>query len=349
MSIWNKILLGLIFVASFVFFVFAARTLKTHAAWKKCVADHEAAIAALEEANFKLREGEPDKPGIRQLRLELDILGQSRTRIWWGCRPEAVGDTATVNDKGVSVIVESPVPHQIAPKMVLFAFDETDIQQGGRYLGKFTVIGVADKRINLQPAYRMTDAERNRLAQTKGAWSLYENLPLDDNQLFAELDEATKKAMLPAATVAEYLQDAFEAGQWKRKLRDYRVLLDLHYRRRAEMIKQFQVANHNLAAMTAAVKGQEEHNKYLEGLREEAKKELKKLVGDQQQNILGELPAVVGYLKALETELANAKFALEHLAKKNQQAAERLRRAQADAIQYLEERARRIARAGSKE
>ncbi len=44
MSIWNKVLLGFIFVLSLGFFYMAARTLKTHQVWRESAQKHEQAI-----------------------------------------------------------------------------------------------------------------------------------------------------------------------------------------------------------------------------------------------------------------------------------------------------------------
>ena len=49
MSIWNKILIGLIFVASVAFFYMAARTLKTHEYWKSVAQGYEFLIGVQNE------------------------------------------------------------------------------------------------------------------------------------------------------------------------------------------------------------------------------------------------------------------------------------------------------------
>ncbi len=336
MSIWNKVLIGFILVATLAFFLFAARTLKTHAVWRKSVADHEAAIAALEETNRKLQDGEPGKPGIRQIKLELAELSANRPRIWSGCTPRNVN----AQTGAVAVAVESPTPHQIAKNVVLYVFDDNDVSQGGRYLGKFTVAQVADREVVLQPAYSVTPAEVTRLQQSRGPWSLHENLPVDDHQLFAELDEATKKGMLPPSTAEEYLQDAKDAqGEWKRKLRDYRLLFDLYYRQRADMIKQLQAATRDLQYTTTAVAGQEEQKKFFEGLLATLQSELK--------TAEAELKAVTSHEKAIEERLAAMKAAVEQFAQQNRAAVAQLARAQWDATQRIEERAKRMAQARS--
>lgn len=338
MSIWNKVLIGFIFVATLVFFVFAARTLKTHAVWKQSIADHEEAIEAMQKKNQALVDGEADKPGIREIRQQLEELTNNRPRIWSGCAPRNVNAQTGVARVGV----ESPTPHQIAPKSVLYVFDENDVAQGGRYLGKFTVAAVDIKEISLQPAYAVTPAEVTRMQQSRGPWSLYENLPIDEHALFAGMDEAAKKAMLPPTTVEEYLTDAQdEQGEWKRKLRDYKLLFDLYYRQRADMIKQIEAATRDLQYLTNSVAGQQEQKKFFEGMLATLKEELK--------SAQTELSAVAGHQKAVEERLGAMKAGAEQLTKQNQAAVAQLARAQWDATQRIEERAKRMAQARSTE
>lgn len=51
MSIWNKIVIGFVFVASVAFFYLAARTLKTHQYWRTLTLRHEEKIKQLEVEN----------------------------------------------------------------------------------------------------------------------------------------------------------------------------------------------------------------------------------------------------------------------------------------------------------
>jgi len=337
MSIWNKILIGFIFVASLVFFFFAARTLKTHSAWRQSVVGHEAAIAAAEEQLDEIMEGESapqGKMGIRQLKLELEEVGRFRPRIWPGCAPRNV-DPAT---GAVTVAVDSPSPHQIAVKTVLYVFDDNDIQQGGRYLGQFVVSDVAEKQVVLQPGYKMTPAEITRLQRAKAPWGLYQSLPGDSRELFANWDEATKKAMLPAATLTEYLQDG-QSDKPPRKLRDYDVIFKSCLRQRSEMLAETEAAARDLEYLTAAVKDAEEQRKAYENLVAKLKTEL--------ASMQDELKLAAAHNKAVEEKLAQIKAGVEDLINQNRGAAAEIARIQLEATRQIDERTRRMVRAGS--
>lgn len=329
MSIWNKILIGFIFVASLAFFFFAARTMKTHAAWGKSYNDHQRAIDELKEKNSKLREE------IHTSRMDLEKWMVGRPRIWSGCVPTIIQETGAV-----TVSVDSPSPHQIAPKAVLYVFDDAEPAQGGRYLGKFTVAQVADKQVVLQPAYIMLPDELARMKAAKRSWSLYENLPMDSNEAFAEWDEATKKANLPAASVQQYLDDALVEGEgglktWKRPLRDYRSLFDIYYRYRAELIKEIEAGKQDLKYATGALAGQEEQKKFFEGLVAAAKTELAAMQAD--------LKIVSDHSNALAKQISEKIAEAQRLYQENQAAAARLTQAQLQATRLIEERTKRMA------
>jgi hypothetical protein len=138
MSIWNKVLVGLILVASLAFFYLAMRTLQTHKHWRELVRDHIEGTG----------EGPAYRPGIDWYRtnaeelqeqieaktLELRILLAQRGRVWANCRPRVDAGT-----KQTGLVAVDTSGRGIAEKTVLYVFDESHVQQGGRYVGEFKV------------------------------------------------------------------------------------------------------------------------------------------------------------------------------------------------------------------
>jgi len=215
MSIWNKVLIGLIIVASLGFFYMALRTLKTHQHWRENAQRHEKKIRQFQEDSRQLvegaGEGEAYQPGIERLRLDLNKLLVDRGRVWTDCKPQAGPQTPQTGL--VSVATD---PRGIAPKTVLYVFEGTDVRQGGRYVGEFKVVKVdeANKLLDLQPSMKLTPAELQRLAAStagKAPWIMYEVMPADSHQAFARVDKEEEKEELkklfPARIVEEYLQD----------------------------------------------------------------------------------------------------------------------------------------------
>lgn len=209
MSIWNKILVGFIFVASVAFFYMAARTLKTHQYWRDLARRHEKKIAAVEKDNRVLTDGEGEgdqaTPGIKQLRAQLHHMLINRGRVWYNCSPGQVNPQTGQ----VAVTTDQPDPHGIADKTVLYVFGEADVAQQGSYLGEFKVTGVDAKQVVLEPSMKMKPGSRQlqRLVAGKGPWSLYEIMPIDSRDTFASMDEKQLEQLLPQGSVAKYLKD----------------------------------------------------------------------------------------------------------------------------------------------
>ena len=150
MSIWNKVLLGFVGVASVVFFYTAARTLKTQKYWRELEKQFSEKLDALEKRNRELVDSDEleDKTlGIRRSEADLDRLLVNRGRVWEKCEPQKI-DPRTGQ---VAVNTDSANPNRISDKMILYVFEEGEGQKGGRYIGEFKAdmesLGVADADI----------------------------------------------------------------------------------------------------------------------------------------------------------------------------------------------------------
>ena len=94
MSIWNKVLVWVIGVASVALFYMAARTLKTHQYWRELAQKYERKIEQVQQQNRVLLEGGGNaggqsQLGIRQRRIELNKLLLDRHRVWFKCDPRS--------------------------------------------------------------------------------------------------------------------------------------------------------------------------------------------------------------------------------------------------------------------
>ena len=208
MCIWNKILVGLISVASIVLFYMAARALKTETYWSSLAESHEKRIKQLKDENLVLADGTEQQPGIRQICVDLDKLLMDRRRMWLNCDPRVkLGANGAAE---VAVAMAQP-NHGIVKGLVLYAFEEAGVQnQGqnkGQYVGEFAVRITGDKQLTLEPTSRLSPREMDKLKRTKHPWVLYEILPHDNHEIFASLSDEQKKAMLPADSVQNYLRD----------------------------------------------------------------------------------------------------------------------------------------------
>jgi hypothetical protein len=104
--------------------------------------------------------------------------------------------------------------HGLTVDAIVYAFENgapnpAAPDQGAQYLGDFKVVEANDVGVILEPVQALNQFTGNRLIksiQAKKSWSLYELMPADKHELFAGLDEAAKRALLPAATVEEYIR-----------------------------------------------------------------------------------------------------------------------------------------------
>ncbi len=222
MSIWNKILLGCIFVTALVLFVLSARALQAHRVWRESYNAHQVAISAAEQQAKELVDGneESGSMGLRRAKLELYKLLLGRGRVWDNCRPVTIDkdqDPAT-NQERVRVTLQTETPDAVETKSVLYAFEDQPASEGGSYLGQFTVTQVGGDQIILQPSIRLSDLEFARVQDSQKEatpWRLYELMPTDNRDVLADLTDEEKEALFPnKQTFAEEEMTEVEAEKY---------------------------------------------------------------------------------------------------------------------------------------
>jgi hypothetical protein len=362
MSIWNKVLLGLIFVASLVFFYFGARALKVHAAWRDNIRQHEAALVKL-NAQIATLQGAKDglqaaEMNLVKARTELYKL-QFRGRVWGRPLPDAPKDLlADVTPQQVDLVKDEkskqdtvrvainipyPSPHGITPSMVCYLFDKADAEQGGKYLGEFIADAVADKQVQLKPAKRLTDAQIAALRSSKGPWILYDTLLTDDHEVFQDFDGLDK--LLKTSSLPEYQQDGKltdpnkkDSAKFERKLRDYGVYFQEYHRRYSLWVEA-----------TEAVKKDQQFLKVAKDAADEQidlrGKELVKLQ-DEKKDEIRKRDAVASHCKAVEAKLAEIETLNQQLEKSNQAMVAEIARIQWEATRAIDGQTRKMAQAG---
>lgn len=243
MSTISRVLVGLLFVAGLVFFYSAARTLQTHQSWRQRADRLENDLKTTLEQNERLVDGDQQSPGIRELGVALHGIVVDRGRVWYGVTPGEIDDAGAT-----SVTITAPVPHGITGNSILYVFQQSTLEpeeRHGTYLGAFKVAGVTEAdpkqdnqagEVALVPVRPLPPEALERLKASAGPWALYEMLPRDRYDVFADVDEAGLEAILPASTVKEYLKQGKPAeatdppervdaeGNYVRQPRDYAVL-----------------------------------------------------------------------------------------------------------------------------
>ena len=398
MSIWNKILLGLIFLSLLGFFVTAALTLHTHQSWREEAQQLEQRVEErdkeIEETlrgphsplSFTSSVEDPDEEiretiqtvsdenviaamGIEQLRERLFAILIDRGRVWNNCEPEQINaETGAVRVR-TDFPDEDNLPgrHGIHEKTILYVFEEDDVEAplneaGGRYLGEFKVTEVADRLVAMEPAMRMDERELERLADSRGPWSLYEVLPYDSHKVIRDMDSDYLRQVLPETVVNEYLFDGEpmtrakadelglegrivdaegedvadgEEGTYVRDLRDYGTLFAAFHREGTLWYDQH----------AAALSDKE----FAEASATQAKRQVEfrqEVVAKLQRDLAQlrrEVDAVVGHEKALEQKVAELGRSIAELAANNRKLASEIVQVQLEAQRRIDERTRRVA------
>ncbi|MCE5268096.1 MAG: hypothetical protein LLG00_09445 [Planctomycetaceae bacterium] len=350
MSIWNKVLVGLIAVASLGFFYLATRTLKTHSAWHTRAVAQASQIAQLKTDSQNLQDGVTRdgavEPGIRQIQLDLDRLLADRRRAWFGCPARVNNVNRGQGTADIALTVDKPSPHGIAARTVVYAFEDSNDRRRGQYLGEFVVEKVAGKQLSLRPAVGMTTREVEALAAARGTWSLYELMPRDNHEAFAGLSDAQLKSILPAGSASEYLKDGKPAakadpkdrvvdGKYVRPLLDYDVLFRDQQQKRILLVDSIEAATRDkaLAQESLALA-----KKQVEACARDVAKAKEELAVALAQRKL-----VSDYLAKFQETLGKVQAVIKQTLQGNQAKARRLATLQLQAVEQIDRRTRAMA------
>jgi hypothetical protein len=349
MSIWNKILIGFIFIASVAFFYLSTRALKTHMYWRDIAHKHEKALAQEQERRTTLLEGpkaagKEAELGIREAIVQLHKVMVDRGRVWRGVTRQQVDvakDAKTGKDE-VKVVVEVPLPdpHRIEQGASLVLFDEKNVEEKGSYLGRFVVEAVNAKQLQLKAGLRLTDRDIKRLKDSDGKWSIYEITPIDDHDIFADCPDLDK--LIPDASREEYAKDGKptdpnnkESAKFERRLRDYESLFTLYHHQESYWLEKMEATTRD--------------KQYIETGLESAKKEVEgcqKNVAQLKQEvakITRERDAVAAHRKAVEASFAAVSNNLKQTLAKNRELTGEIARIQLEATRRIDARSGKVA------
>jgi len=331
MNIWNKVLLGLIIVVLLPLFYFSAVALKTHKHWRAAANRIEKQLPLLEQEIDTLKFGDPDKNNgecLQSVRFELYKYLANRGRVWRDCAFQ--GREGNV----VSVSVDKPDPHGVAPHMVVYVFDELSSQQGGCFLGEFKVNAVDKKVVTLEQTMRLTPRAMERIKaaeQAKGKpllWTLREVLPSDTHEVFAGIKEEQLRATLPASVVDEYLTDGKEGKV--RALRDYYVQLKELDRQITVLLEEVESATRDEQYMQAALADAKKQQLFRQDERAALTAQLNRMKEERK--------ASLAYEQSLQRELADLEAQMGQLVEDNRAVAADIAQMQAKMIRQVDRR-----------
>jgi hypothetical protein len=341
MHIINKVLLGAIIFFALVFFVLGAGVLHKQNQFRTEINRLQASLNAVERQNQVLSHGEAGQPGIPQLATELDRITKGRGNVWYNVAPTQI-DPASGS---VTVTLETPLPHQLTPEKVVFAFG--DREKGGGYLGEFRVSAAAEKEATLTPTGRLVTTELERLQNSPAPWTLYEVMPADSNSagsenwVFKEIGEDELRAMLPEASLQEYLKDGkpadpndpperVEDGKYVRRLRDYLGEFHEYHRQRSIYLDRIAAQQKDNEYLGNQLSRAQETVTFRAAEIEDTKAKLARATAERD--------AVIAHRKDLESQLADVEASIQRLARENERLASELTRWQTEALNRVNQR-----------
>jgi septal ring factor EnvC (AmiA/AmiB activator) len=232
------------------------------------------------------------------------------------------------------------------------AFEEAPTAQKGQFLGEFKVTAVADKQITLEPAFKITKMDLDKLAQAKRPWDLYDSLPHDNHEILSQLSEQDKKAMLPADSAAEYIDDGKQAaqgappqqivdGKYVRPLRRYDYLFDMYRLKITELVDKEEADKRDKQMVDDTLADAQRQVQFYQDQVKVIKIILAKI--ERQRD------AVKAHLDKLKEKFAEAKSAVADLIKNNKAMAGQIAKIQLDATRRIDERTRAMAQSANGE
>ncbi len=317
------------------------------------------ASAAPEPAEEESEE-EREMRGIKELRLALHRIYIDRGRAWEQTEPQRPDPQTGQVVVGVSM----PEPHGITDKMVLYAFEQSDGRENPEYLGEFKVTGVAEGQIQMQPTMEMTQVELERLSRSNGPWILYERMPVDRHQLFADYDEDQLRAMLPESSLTDYLKDGQQAswgdvadwgvngdvvdesgkplvdeegqplegvqGTFVRRLRDYELIFQGAVADRVEFVDLIAAAERDKKYMEAAAADAARQEQFRRQHLQEVEAKLQKVARERD--------AVSAHQRRLQAKVAAVGQTVDQLMASNKATAGRIAEIQLEAARRIDAR-----------
>jgi hypothetical protein len=356
MSIWNKILLVLIFLASLVFFHAAARTVKTYKYWANLADQFEKKLQERRAEIVRLQTADHEHPlddktvGVQQLHIDLGRVLASRGRIWTKCeKKRAAPDTKS---GFMEVAISTDDSNAFAKNMLLYAFEEGDDQSPGKYLGEFRVDAVSQQQVVLASTTQLVGSLTKNVTESKAPWVLYEMMPTDEHEAFTNMPEDQRKW-----TSEEFVKDGqdYEGlkqdqrelvrqgklevdGKKLRPLRDYLAIFRACEMHRTLFVDRLESARRDTGYLEAAK---------LESVQQEAAVEKEKTQVDKElARAQTELKAVASLQATRQNMLNTFQRLVQQAIATNLKYAQEFARLQKEAADRVDRRARAMAQFG---
>jgi len=292
------------------------------------------------------QEAEIGMPSLSTWNHRLQMLARNRGRVWRGVTKAGNVDPDT---NQIQAVLSETGPAGIEQDAIVYAFEMgepngADPTQGNQYLGAFRVVAAEGRNVTLQAVHPLDNRTGNRLVQSQVPWSLYETMPSDRHELFANMSEEQKRAWLPESSLEEYLRhggeptpddDEFhvayfnEEGErlgpdsvaekgadtlekrFDRPLRDYEFMFEELARQKAVADSQRTALQEDIAQLDSAQENAEKLTEY--------RKQQKTMLTEDLVRLGRDLAAITAHLNDVMSQLTTATDLLAQKMNENSQ------------------------------
>ncbi|PQO30668.1 hypothetical protein C5Y96_14480 [Blastopirellula marina] len=229
---WNVLhVLGLFltFGAAFAYLVLAAAVLRTESSWKKLAEQREKELSLAVSQVELLETGQTVNPQTGRLetvdnatdsllgaKAELKRVMYDRGRLWRNVTRGAVNNNqvgltlapvqvpATNNPAGGAAPAPVSTQRSLAPDDIVYAFGQmshpTDptVTVPAYFIGEFVVRTIQDQNMTVESTTKLDRAQQQTL-NLPNQWMLYDKMPVDDNEVFDNMDDAELATLIRGA------------------------------------------------------------------------------------------------------------------------------------------------------
>jgi hypothetical protein len=364
MSVWTKVLLGLVAVAALVFFHASLRTIKTFQHWSSKCNEFERRLADVRKDIVALRTADHEHPlddktfGVPQLRFDLGRMLTNRGRIWTNCQKKGMQQDKAGNGRWEATVTSDDAGY--SDKMLLYAFEEGDDQAPGKYLGEFAVKAVSqNNNIVLVSTTPLTQVEQKRLANSKSTWVLYEMMPSDQHELFASLPDDLRKKFFPDPDpgLSKADQEKWKTEKWwlpEEYLLDGQIVNGKPYERKLrDYLEIMRVCEVERTLYDDRVNSLQRDENYLKSTKDDSEKQLAFAEKEKAQAVkeraweFKQRDAAAAHFASLQKMLELNAAAVKAAMVANAEAARQIAKIQKDAAEQIDRRTHSMARYGA--
>jgi len=315
MNIWNKVLLVLIALLGIFATLWSAKELKVQSRWGEAVRKLDVATLKAQADSFRLQTKADELPAleVREYRYLLD-----HAENWRNCKPKAfenAGGTAkivfTVETKNIGIMNAADT---------IYVFDTRKVDDGGGFLGRFTVTAVEDTEMSAESLDLLNDQELLHIEKSledQATWSIHTKCPADRPEFFRELSAVDRSKHL-----SPELSELYSGTEYQPV--DFGYVLSFLYQKRVENRERLASALSHQQALAESQKIASAQLQFYQNEMDRLKEEISLKEADRDE---------VGRLsQALEKEISNMSKQIRQTQAENEKLEEEIKRMQTEAL-----------------